>query len=179
MILIGMDDYISIQPGDDLREAFRYWTTGVGVVGAEFNGTRHGMTVSSFTSLALEPPLVIVSLQKTSRTHNLVTGSKAFSVTILSEDQQAISTRFAGLDTEQEDRFAGIGTYTLETGSPLLRDGLAFFDCKLSGQIDAGTNTVMVGEIVAAQVHENGGQILPLVYFNRDYRKLDGSGTPS
>jgi flavin reductase (DIM6/NTAB) family NADH-FMN oxidoreductase RutF len=179
MILINMNDYISIQPGDDLREAFRFWTTGVGVVGAEFNDTRHGMTVSSFTSLALEPPLVIVSLQKTSRTHNLVSKSKAFSVTVLGEDQQAISARFAGLDTEQKNRFAGIETFTLETGSPLLRDGLAFFDCKLRDQIDAGTNTVMVGEIVAAQVPKTSEQKLPLVYFNRDYRKLDGSGAPS
>lgn len=174
-----MSKHISILPGDELREAMRFWASGVAVVGAEHDGTRHGMTVSSFTSLSLEPPLVIVSLQKTSRTHNLVTGSGAFSVTLLAESQQEVSNRFAGLDTEDDDRFAGLEIYSLETGSPLLEDGLAFFDCKLIGQYDAGTNTVMIGEVVAAQIHVHGDELAPLVYFNRDYRKIAASGSPA
>jgi flavin reductase (DIM6/NTAB) family NADH-FMN oxidoreductase RutF len=174
-----MSNHISIQPGDELREAMRFWTSGVAVVGAEHNGTRHGMTVSSFTSLALEPPLVLISLQKSSRTHDLVVGSGAFSVTILSEEQRSVSNRFAGLETEDDDRFAGLDTYTLETGSPLLHDGLAFFDCRLVGQHDAGTNTVMIGEVVAAQINQHGDELAPLVYFNRDYRKIAGLRTPA
>jgi 3-hydroxy-9,10-secoandrosta-1,3,5(10)-triene-9,17-dione monooxygenase reductase component len=174
-----MSNHISIQPGDELREAMRFWASGVAVVGAEFEGTRHGMTVSSFTSLALEPPLVLVSLNKTSRTHDLVVGSEAFSVTILSEDQQDVSNRFAGLETEDEDRFAGLETYTLETGSPLLHDGLAFFDCKLVGQYDAGTNTVMSGEVAAAQINQHGDELAPLVYFNRNYRNIAGLRAPA
>lgn len=130
------------------------------------------MTVSSFTSLSLEPPLVLVSLHKSTRTHDLVTRSKAFAVTLLSEEQEAVSNRFAGKDTENDNRYTGLETFTLETGSPLLAEGLAFFDCRVVSQYDAGTNTVMIGEVVAAQANPDGDKIPPLVYFNRDYRKL-------
>jgi flavin reductase (DIM6/NTAB) family NADH-FMN oxidoreductase RutF len=174
-----MSEHISIQPGDELREAMRFWASGVAIVGAEFEGIRHGMTVSSFTSLSLEPPLVMVSLQKATRTHDLVIGSGAFGVTILAEGQEEISNLFAGIDNETDDRFSGLETYSLETGAPLLHNGLAFFDCRLVGQHDAGTHTVMIGEVAAAQVHGAGDQVSPLVYFNRDYRKLIGSGSPS
>ena len=179
MILNSMSNHISIQPGDDLREAMRFWVSGVAIVGAEFHGTRHGMTVSSFTSLSLTPPLVMVSLQKATRTHDLVIGSQAFGVSILSADQQEISNRFAGMDSETDDRFNGLDTYTLQTGAPLLLSGLAFFDCRLVGQHDAGTHTVMIGEVAAAQVHNAEDQNSPLVYFNRDYRNLNWSGSPA
>jgi flavin reductase (DIM6/NTAB) family NADH-FMN oxidoreductase RutF len=174
-----MTKHIQNQTGENLREAMRYWASGVGVLGAEHQGTRHGMTVSSFTSLSIEPPLVMVSLQKSSRTHNLVVGSEAFAVTLLAEGQREISDLFAGLETEQDDRFAGLQTFTLETGSPLLREGLAFFDCRVVGQYDAGTNTVMIGEVVAAQTNPRGEELAPLVYFNRDYRKITGLRPPA
>jgi flavin reductase (DIM6/NTAB) family NADH-FMN oxidoreductase RutF len=174
-----MSNPISIQPGDELREVMRFWASGVAIVGAEFDGIRHGMTVSSFTSLSLEPPLVMVSLQKATRTHDLVIGSEAFAVTILDQTQQAVSDRFAGMDTEDDDRFVGIETHTLETGSPLLHHGLAFFDCRLVAQHDAGTHTVMIGEVVAAQFSHHDDQNAPLIYFNRDYRKLEGLRSPA
>lgn len=174
-----MSTHISIQPGDELREAMRFWASGVAIVGAEYRGVRHGMTVSSFTSLSLEPPLVMVSLQKATRTHDLVIGSRSFGVSILKQDQLDLSNQFAGLDSETDDRFAGHDTYTLETGSPLLHEGLAFFDCRLVGQHDAGTHTVMIGEVAAAQVDQVGDQGSPLVYFNRGYRKLNVSGSPA
>ena len=174
-----MSNHVSIQPGGELREAMRFWASGVAIVGAEFEGVRHGMTVSSFTSLSLEPPLVMVSLQKATRTHDLVIGSQAFGVTVLNADQQEISNRFAGMETETEDRFVGLETSTLETGSPLLYEGLAFFDCRLVGQHDAGTHTVMIGDVAAVQVHEAGDLGSPLVYFNRDYRNINGSRSPA
>lgn len=172
-----MSNHISIQPGDELREVMRFWASGVAIVGAEHEGVRHGMTVSSFTSLSLEPPLVMISLQKSTRTHDLVIGSEAFAVTVLDQTQLAVSNRFAGMETEDEDRFVGIETYTLETGSPLLHHGLAFLDCRLVAQHDAGTHTVMIGEVVAAQFSDD--QNSPLVYFNRDYRKLEGLRSPA
>jgi flavin reductase (DIM6/NTAB) family NADH-FMN oxidoreductase RutF len=122
--------------------------------------------------------LILVSLQKTARTHDLVTGSQAFAVTLLSEAQQDISNRFAGRDSENDNRFAGLEILTLKTGSPMLADGLAYFDCRLVSQYDAGTNTVMIGDVVAAQVHRDGDTIPPLVFFNRDYWKLASSGAP-
>jgi flavin reductase (DIM6/NTAB) family NADH-FMN oxidoreductase RutF len=156
-----------------LRDALRFWTTGVTMVAASHNGVSHGMTVNSFTSLSLDPPLVSVSLEKVTRTHQLVKDANAFTVTILSQGQQALSDRFAGRESEQSDRFAGLETFTVETGNPILNQGMAFFDCKVAASHDAGTHTVFIGEVLACgRLTENGEP--PLVYFNRGYRKISG-----
>ena len=162
--------------GDELREAMRYWATGVTVVTSTVNQARHGMTVSSFTSLSLAPPLVMVSLEKATRTHELVMESNAFGVTVLNQGQQEVSNRFAGRDTEGGDRFEGLAVFDLTTGSPFLQDGQAFFDCRVTVCHDAGTHTVVIGEVVAAKVGENAEDKPPLLYYNRDYRGLNDMG---
>ena len=150
----------------------RYWASGVGIATAEYAGVRHGMTVSSFTSIALEPPIVLVSMHKSTRTHDLVLGSKAFGVTLLSEGQQELSARFAGALDDEEDRFDGVEAFTLETGSPLIAGGLSVFDCRLKDSYDAGTTTIMIGEVVAARVNQNVESLQPLLYQNRAYHKI-------
>lgn len=154
--------------GEALRQAMRHWVTGVTVVTAAHQGQRHGMTVSSFTSVSLEPPLVLIALQRGTRTHALVTAARAFGVTVLSQEQQAISNRFAGRD-ETTDRFAGLETFTLHTGAPLLVGGEAWFDCRLWQEIVAGTHTLFLGEVVAARASET---FHPLLYGNRQYWRL-------
>ncbi len=139
------------------------------VVTASHEGERHGMTVSSFTSVALEPPLIIISLQTNSRTHKIITQADAFAVTILADGQQEISDLFAGRISDVEDRLASIETETLVTGAPLIKGGLAFLDCRLSQEIAVGTNTLFLAEVVAARGNGEGN---PLVYHDRKYRKL-------
>ena len=151
-----------------LRQAMRHWTTGVTVVTAAHRGQRHGMTVSSFTSVSLEPPLVLVALQRDTRTCALVEAARAFGVTVLSQGQQAISNRFAGREA-QADRFAGLETFTLHTGAPLLAAGEAWFDCRVWQQIPAGTHIVFFGEVVVARAGETFD---PLLYGNRRYHRL-------
>ena len=155
----------------DLREAMRFWGSGVAIAAAAHQGIRHGMTVSSFTSLSLDPPLVMVSLEQTARTHQIVTDSQAFGLTILAAGQEEISNRFAGRETEQQDRFADLDSYTLTTGSPLLTNGLASLDCRVTAAYPVGTHTLFIGEVVAARASQ-GKLPLPLLYFNRAYRHL-------
>jgi flavin reductase (DIM6/NTAB) family NADH-FMN oxidoreductase RutF len=154
---------------DALREAMRAWSSGVTIVTAVHNGETHGMTVSSFTSISLDPPQVVVSIQTDSRTHRLIWKSRAFAVTILNADQQELSDRFAGLVPDGEDRLAGVDTEILLTGAPLVRGGLSWFDCRVTQTIPVGTNTLFLAEVVAAQSHGNG---LPLVYYDRGYRRI-------
>lgn len=156
---------------DALRDALRFWSTGVTIVSAKHEEVLHGMTVNSFTSISLDPPLVMVSLEKITRTHGFVQAAGAFAVTILSTDQRAISDRFAGRETESDDRFEGVEFFTLETGSPILSGGLAFFDCRIKSGHSAGTHTLFIGEVIAAGSPTDGA-LAPLVYFNRDYRRL-------
>ena len=155
----------------NLREALRFWTTGVTIVAASFEGVTHGMTVNSFNSLSLDPPLVSISLEKITRTHQLVQQAGAFAVTMLTEQQAEISNRFAGRDSEHSQRFKGLDTFTLETGNPMLSEGLAFFDCRVTACHDAGTHNVFIADVVACGTYSNGDHS-PLVYFNRGYREL-------
>ena len=111
----------------------------------------------------------MISLERSSRTHDLVLESGTFGVTFLNSQQQAISERFAGRDTEHTDRFAGLETITLLSGVPLLVGGLAQLDCRVVNWQEEGTNTLFIGEVLAAQAGEAGE---PLLYFDRQYRQL-------
>ena len=152
-----------------LRRAMRHWATGVTVVTALSEGQVHGMTVSSFTCLALEPPLVLVSLEQRARTHDMVERSGQFGVTILAQDQQEASDRFGGRIGDSLDRFAGVETETLWSGVPFVKGGLAYFDCQVVTMHPAGTNTLFIGEVMALRIRKRTG---PLLYFNRDYRRV-------
>ena len=154
---------------EQLRAAMRAWTTGVTIVTASYNGERHGMTVSSFTSISLDPALITISLQAASRTCELVTQSGAFGLTILSADQQGLSELFAGRVLALDNRFDGLETETLVTGAPLIKGGLAWLDCRVVYHYDAGMNALFIGEVVAAR---SIGEGAPLVYHNRDYQQL-------
>jgi len=147
----------------------RAWVSGITVVTASHAGEQHGMTVSSFTSVALEPPLIIISLQTASRTHHLVSQANAFAVTILAEDQRELSDRFAGRIGDTEDRLTGLETETLVTGAPFIKGGLAYLDCRVMQSIAMGTNTLFLAEVVAAR---GNGEGRPLVYHDRTYHKL-------
>lgn len=155
---------------EQLRQSMRAWASGVTVVTASHAGEQHGMTVSSFTSISLEPPLIMVSLQTDSRTHRLVSQSNAFAVTILGADQQEISDIFAGRVPDTEDRLAGVETETLHSGIPLIKGGLAYLDCRVTQAIPVGSNTLFLAEVIAARGNGEGN---PLVYHDRQYHKLD------
>ncbi len=121
---------------EHLRAAMRAWISGVTIVTAAYNGEQHGMTVSSFTSISLDPPLIVISLQTVSRTYELVSRAQAFGVTILAADQQALAERFAGRPAETEDRLEGLQTEIFVTGAPFIKGGLAYLDCRVTQKSD-------------------------------------------
>ncbi|MEW6028007.1 MAG: flavin reductase family protein [Chloroflexota bacterium] len=152
---------------EQLRRAMRAWTTGVAIITARHEDIQQGMTINSFTSLSLDPPLIMVALQGQTRTHDLVKETGEFSVTILAEDQRDLSVRFAR--HEVEDRFAGIETEALSLRAPLIEGGLAWFDCRVRQSHEVGQNTLFIAEVQAVRVFSTEG---PLVYHNREYWKL-------
>jgi flavin reductase (DIM6/NTAB) family NADH-FMN oxidoreductase RutF len=155
---------------ETMRHAMRKWATGVTIVSSVNNGVRHGMTVSSFLSVSVEPPMILVSLQASSRTHRLVKASGLFGVTILDGTQQAISDRFAGRHTERLDRFRGLETFTLVTGVPFPIGGLAYFDCQVTAEYEISGHTMFVGRVLAIR---EGVGISPLIYYSRDYHHIE------
>jgi flavin reductase (DIM6/NTAB) family NADH-FMN oxidoreductase RutF len=128
------------------------------------------MTVNSFTSISLDPPLVSITLKKLSHTHELVEKSGEFAVTVLSSDQGELSDRFAGKMPEITDRFEGLETDKLLIDAPLLKGGLAYLNCRVLNSIPVGENTLFIAEVIAAQEKDEGA---PLVYHNRVFWKLE------
>ena len=154
----------------NLRQMMRSWASGVTVVTARHKDQAHGMTVSAFTSISLEPPRVIVSLEKASRTTELAMKSGYFGITILAADQKEISDRFAGrIPAFNDNRFEGLEITLMASGCPFISRGLAFLDCAIVDTYESGTNTLLIGDVIATL---HSGEGAPLLYFDQDYRSL-------
>ncbi|MDE0609800.1 MAG: flavin reductase family protein [Anaerolineaceae bacterium] len=155
-----------------MRRSMRLWACGVTVVTTSHAGKSAGMTASSFTSISLEPPLILVCLHKEAGASLLLQQSACFGVSILGEEQEEYSSLFAGY-TEvppDVDRIDTVPTFVVETGSPLLEEAIAWMDCRVFGMHDGATHHVIIGEVVATGRREDPAW--PLVYHNRAYRRF-------
>ena len=156
---------------EDFRDVLRHFPSGVTVVTIKPYGSDevHGLTVSAFASISPEPPLILISIDHRAHAYPMMeTAGTTFAVNILSHDQMEISNRFAWL--KDEDRFAGLETFTLSSGAPLLHGGLACLDCRVHSAFEAGNHTLFIGEVIAVRL----GTGLPLLYYDRGYRQLTG-----
>lgn len=154
---------------EKLRHAMRAWTTGVAIVTAKYNDEQYGMTVNSFNSVSLEPPVISVALKQLTHTHALVVTSGMFAVTILSAEQKELSDRFAGKITGITDRFEAVQVGRLSSDVPIIKNGLAYFNCRVMNSTPIGENTLFIAEVTDATGEGEGD---PLVYHNRVYWKL-------
>jgi flavin reductase (DIM6/NTAB) family NADH-FMN oxidoreductase RutF len=128
----------------------------------------HGMTVSAFCSLSLEPPLVLVCIEKSASLHGvLATGNTAsrFAVNILESKQEDLARRFAD---EHPDRFDGVGFTRGITGAPILDDCLAIIECEVQSRHAAGDHTIVIGTVIASATNEGS----PLLYYRGGYATL-------
>lgn len=157
--------------GQALRESMRRWATGVAVITSRYLDNEHGMTVNSFTSVSLEPPLVMVAMERASRTCAMVNRSGVFGVTILAAEQQAIAERFAGRDGEYQNRFDGLAVQRLESGLAFIAGGLAFLDCRVCETYQVATHTLFIGQVVGSQINAQA-PLEPLLYFDRNYQRI-------
>lgn len=153
----------------DLRVVMRRWVSGVVIVTSRFGDQSHGMTVDSFNSVSVDPPLVTFTLTNTTRTHALVSQSGMVAITMLHVGQKEISDRFAGRMGEK-DRFEGVSTFTMQTGIPLISGGMAFMEAKVVHQYAMATSTLFIAQVIAMAKNEDSE---PLVYFDRDYHRLE------
>ena len=139
-----------------LRDAFGAFLTGVTVVTTvDDAGAPIGFTANSFTSVSLDPPLLLVCLAKTSRNYATLTAAKGFGVNILSEDQKDVSNTFA---RPVEDRFAAVDWRIGPHGSPVFADVAAWFDCATHDVVDAGDHVILIGRV---EGFDNSGKTGP------------------
>jgi flavin reductase (DIM6/NTAB) family NADH-FMN oxidoreductase RutF len=151
---------------DEFRRACGRFATGVTIASVlDGDGTPHGLTVSSFTSLSLEPPLILICLGHAVTAIDCFRAAPYFGISVLGEDQAELSERFA---SKGYDRFDGLAWEPGITGVPLLTGVLAQIECAVEQRITAGDHDIFVGLMVGARVAEGE----PLIYFASRYRRL-------
>ncbi|MBF6331181.1 flavin reductase family protein [Nocardia transvalensis] len=149
-----------------LRTVLAQWASGVVVVTTTTpDGGRHGMTASSFTSVALDPPLVSVCLLSTGTTGRFVRASGVFAVNVLGCDQEEIGRRFADRGGDA-NRFALGRWHRARTGAPVLADAVAWLDCAVAARYPAGDHTIVLGLVREAAAPRPAA---PLIYHDRTY----------
>lgn len=158
---------MSIDP-QSFKQAMSQFASGVTVVTTACDGRDFGLTVSAFTSVSLDPPLVLVCIDRRLQAHEAIERSRIFAVNILCADQLELGMRFAGLRPEMADRFEGLKCATAITGSPILPDSLGWIDCALWQRYDGGDHSIFVGEVLASSTTAREA---PLVYHNREWRQ--------
>ncbi|MBV9196958.1 MAG: flavin reductase [Solirubrobacterales bacterium] len=151
---------------DRYREVIGHFTSGVTIVTTVVDGRPHGTTASAVSSLSLEPPMVLVCLNRASSTRQAVAAAGAFAVNILAEGQGELAVRFA---SKGVDRFAGVGLHGGASGQPLLDDALATLECRITEQVEAATHTVFLAQVEQAGARPGA----PLAYFRGHYGRLD------
>jgi flavin reductase (DIM6/NTAB) family NADH-FMN oxidoreductase RutF len=147
------------------RQALGHFASGVTVVTTEHDGQLYGMTVSSFASLSLKPPLILICVETPLATHTAIKESGQFAVNVLEKRQEHLSRRFA---TRDNDKFTGVAWNSSRFGLPVLEGALAVIECQLRDTFPGGDHTIFVGEVLDADI----GQGSPLLYYRRGYHEL-------
>jgi flavin reductase (DIM6/NTAB) family NADH-FMN oxidoreductase RutF len=149
------------------RDVIGRFASGVAVITTAVNGARYGATASAVTSLSLEPPMVLVCLNKASETQSAVLDSGAFCINILAEGQQDLAYQFA----KKGDKFANVACDEGLDGMPVLRGTLARLECRIEETVTGGTHTVFIGRVAVATGHEGA----PLTYYRGRFGRLESA----
>jgi flavin reductase (DIM6/NTAB) family NADH-FMN oxidoreductase RutF len=152
---------------DTFRAALGRFASGITVVTArDDEGRDHGMTVSAFCSVSLEPSCVLVCIGHEASMHELMLRVKHIGINVLATDQEALSRRFAD---PESDRFDGVGYTRGENGVALLDEALVHLECKVVARHEAGDHTVVISAVERAAAHDGR----PLLYYRGGYAQLE------
>jgi len=145
---------------EDFRKVMGHFATGVTVVASRKpDGEPVGLTVNAFTSVSLDPPLILICLHQDADAHDFLLQAGHFGVSILTEDQQELALSFSRADSG--DRFRDLAVFDGPLGSPLIRGALAWLDCRVSRAHTGGDHSIIVAEVVECEAGEGD----PLLFF--------------
>jgi 3-hydroxy-9,10-secoandrosta-1,3,5(10)-triene-9,17-dione monooxygenase reductase component len=157
-----------LPPSIDLRNVMRFFASAVTVVTSALeSGELFGLTVSAFTSVSLNPPLVLICIRNESTATELFKKAKRYCVNILAEDQQPIAEKFS-LQGEA-GRFQNLDYYIGRGGSPVIRGCIGYIDCEIANTIVLGDHTLFIGHVLELSAEKKQ----PLLYIDRHYVTLD------
>jgi len=147
----------------ELRNVCGKFATGITIVTTELDGEAHGMTANAFTSVSLDPPLVLVSVDHRASMHERLPKTGRYAVSILGHDQEHLSTHFAGRpDPELADPFVR------RNGMPVIDGAIAYFTTKIVDMHPAGDHTLYIGEVDYIECNDDD----PILYYVGKYRQL-------
>jgi len=154
----------------DFRKAMGAFATGVTIITVDLDGEVHGMTANAFTSVSLDPTLVLVCVDHSTRTHAHLHTKKRFGINVLGEDQRAVSEYYARPERTHEHAEAEAGARFDRTshGTPILHGALAYFECRLQSVQEAGDHSIFIAEVEDVVVGEGN----PLLFFRGKYRQV-------
>lgn len=153
----------------DFRKVLGHFATGITVVTATLpDGKRFGFTVNAFSSLSLNPPLVLVCVGNGGEAGAAMDAATHFAVNFLSDQQENLSRQFSA---RVPDRYEGVAFKAGPTGAPLLDGCIGYLECRKTAAHVEGDHTIIIGEVLAAEAQDTG---LPLLYFRSGYRKISG-----
>ena len=149
---------------DDFREVMGEFATGVTVVTFP-SDPPHGITVNAFASLSMDPPLVLVCLDHGTNAHRLLTNEdcKSYCVNILTKSQRHLGEYFAGMTDASTEPFVEEKIHTGMTAAPIFSESLAYIDCTLYNEFEAGDHTIYAGKVEQAEILQRDGE--PLVFY--------------
>ena len=152
----------------EFRRILGHWSTGVAVVTARKpDGSLCGLTANAFSSLSLQPPLVLVCVEHTAETHDCIRAAGTFAISMLAADDERSARRFAS-EQEGDDKFEGIAWREVVTGSPVLEQALAWVDCEVTAEHVAGDHTIFIGHVLAGDAVDGE----PLLYYRGGYHQI-------
>ena len=134
-----------------------------------------GLTISSFTSVSLDPPLILISIAKGSAIHDLFHEAKTYAINFLADDQKSVSDSFAGR-TRGKDRFEGLRFSMGVTGSPIIDGVRVAIECRAWKVYEGGDHSILVGEVVSAKTFNSKR---PLVYYSQQYTTTEQMEYPA
>jgi len=151
----------------EFKNALKLWASGIAVVTTQSEEGELGMTVTSFASVSMDPPQILVCLNETTETGAVILENKKFAVNALTAEQEQVSNQFAG-GASMEERFKSVAWHKGELGVPVFDAALSHMECTVVQQFKAGTHWIVVGEIQYSQC--NVGE--PLLYYNSAYQRI-------
>ncbi len=159
---------MSVSP-ELFRNTLAKFCTGVTIVTTKNQEGMHGLTVNAFTSVSLDPPLILVCIQKNGLSHSTLSECETFVVNILSLEQKELSDRFANPDLDSEERFRDLSFQVSENGVPILAGNLGHLECRVVNQFEGGDHTIFIGQVENGDFSE-GKQ--PLLFYDSGYAYL-------
>ena len=165
-----MTDEVIVPDDHRFREVLGHFATGVTIITATDEGEPVGLAANSFTSLSLDPPLVLFCVGNSSSTWPRIEHAGTFAVNILGEGHEELSQLFA---TRGADRFSQTSWHAGVSGAPVLDEAIAYLDCRLEAQYPGGDHTIVVGRVLDLDLREGAR---PLLFYRGRYSRMDEGG---